>query len=433
LGNAISPIEIDRINTDPSNDNFIYFSSDNLLEEFQVSNIDQLSIFQRYQNFNNQEGNSQVPEAGANRVTSSTNIPDSEDLNQDNTLNEAEAYYEYAIPMLNVGGELGSNPFITDVMESQTGKWYRFKIPVDQFSSRVGGIRDFRSIRFMRMYLQGFDERVTFRLARLDLVRNQWRRYKQELCGGDDIDQGAFDVSPVSIEENSERLPFNYVVPPGIQRENALGPYPNLRQNEQSLALDVCGLTDGCARAIYKTLNMDLRTFKRLKMFVHADSDFDYEDGDLTIFIRLGSDFNSNYYEYEIPLVFSDPAVDAPNDAEAIWKEENEFDLPLDLFKDTKILRNRDGVSVSERYSQPDPEKPNNLVHVAGNPNLGYVRTVMIGIRNPADDRETKCAEIWINELRLTGLNERSGVAGIARADFQLADFGSLSLAGNYS
>ena len=41
-----------------------------------------------------------------------------------------------------------------------------------------------------------------------------------------------------------------------------------------------------------------------LKMDVHAEQieDLNLEDDDLRVFIRMGSDYQNNYYEYEIPL-----------------------------------------------------------------------------------------------------------------------------------
>ena len=93
-----------------------------------------------------------------------------------------------------------------------------------------------------------FDQSVTLRMNAIDLVRNQWRRYQLPLCLGDKIDADfQFDVNDVNIEENSQRFPIPYVVPAGIQRENTIGTYPNLLQNEQSISLSVTNLEDGYA------------------------------------------------------------------------------------------------------------------------------------------------------------------------------------------
>ena len=447
-GNAIAEIE-----ADPSNDNFRFFRD----------YPDDTPVLERYRQFNGPEGNSQSP-GGGNQLTSATNIPDTEDLNKDNTLNETESYFQYRIPIVKVDengiptqpgdngeGELQFNEFVTDSIHAfdtqlnETRIWYRIKVPLTQFSSRVGGIQDFRSIRFIRMYLKNFNQRTTLRFGRLELVRNQWRRYRRNLVEGgpntviEGEDATLFDVNAVNIEENSKRTPFNYVLPPGIQREQSLGAFPNVRQNEQSLSLDVCNLSDGDARAIYKILNLDMRVFNRLRMFVHAESMEDIQPGELTMFMRLGSDFEKNYYEYEIPITLSDEGVVqglspfSPDYVNEVWRPENSFDFDFTLLKDLKIERNAAGTSLSQLYEAPDPNDPNNIIKVRGNPNLGLVKGIMIGVRNKEDDGLPKCAEIWINELRVNGFDERGGSAALARLDMQLADFGTITLSGNYS
>jgi cell surface protein SprA len=428
------------IEQDPSNDNFRYYRDQSF--------PDQAGVYERYSDFNNQEGNSQANQGGP-FVSSATNIPDSEDLNRDNTLNENESYFQYRIPMRYNPADpreidVNATPYITDRRVSGDGErvWYRFKIPLDDPNRvSVGGIQDFRSIRFIRMYMHGFAKPVTLRFARFELVRNQWRRYRQDL-GTDCEIPTAFDVNAVNIEENSSREPFNYVLPEGIQREQSLGVF-NALQNEQSLALNVQGLCDGDARAIFKIINMDMRVYERLKMFVHAE-ELDQQEvinpGDLSIFIRLGSDFKNNYYEYEIPLTMSDEAnlPANPNDVEykqAVWPLVNEFDFPLELLKDVKIERNEAGFSLGDEFVRlldPTNQTLSHQVKVAGNPSLGLVKVAMIGVRNRTLE-EGANVEVWVNEMRLTGLDERGGVAANARLDMQLADFGNVTVAGNYS
>ena len=381
----------------------------------------------------------------------STNIPDTEDINQDNTLNEDDAYFEYDISLISDGQggiERDDNSFIVDEVEvalgdNVTAKWYQFRIPVIKPSSVVGNIQDFRSIRFMRMYATEFEQPVVMRFARLLLVRNQWRRYRRPLTGvgigpvTDPNDPTVFEVASVNIEENSGAQPFPYVLPPGIQREQSLGAFPNALQNEQSLAMNICDLEAGDARAVYKIINLDMRRYERLKMFVHAESDRtgnvdELEPGQLSIFMRLGSDFEDNFYEYEIPLSPSesvegfDPANDYDEVANRVWGEENRFDFPLALLREMKKARNASGQQITSIYSESDPDRPENTVRIIGNPDLGYVRGVMIGLRNTTDASNV-CAEVWANELRLSGLDERGGVAGLARLDLQLADFGSVT------
>ena len=68
-----------------------------------------------------------------------------------------------------------------------------------------------------------------------------------------------------------------------------------------------------------------------------------------------------------------------------------------------------------------------------GNPNLGEVRGFLVGIENKSSQslELQDCAEVWINELRLSGLDEKGGWAATGRVDVQLADLGTLSLSGS--
>jgi len=195
----------------------------------------------------------------------------------------------------------------------------------------------------MRMVMKGFSEKIILRFARLDLVRGEWRKYNNSLLSpgdfiGNDDDETTFVVGAVNVEENSEKPPVNYIIPPGIDRE--LNPNPStgaaLRQlNEQSLSLNVCNLKDGDARAAFKVMNQDLRRYKHLKMFIHAHEvtpTIPLNDGDLSVFIRMGTDFDDNYYEYEVPLrVTPSGRYNTENnsnsgDRKIVWPEQNDIE-----------------------------------------------------------------------------------------------------------
>jgi cell surface protein SprA len=452
-----------RLLEDPANDNFRYYN-DGLWE-------DDATVYERYSQFNNPDGNSQSAQdnqANQQFRQTGTAFPDTEDLNNDNSLNESEAYFQYHIPLRHDPDNPGridreETPFITDEREANNGRvWYRFRIPLSGPQKKaIGGIRDFRAIQFMRMYMKGFRAPVTLRFARLELVRNQWRRYRPDLTDGTqgpnvscNTRETALTVDNVNIEENSSRDPFNYVLPEGIQREQQVGVF-NTLQNEQSLALNIKQLCNGAERAVFRVLNMDMRVYERFKMFVHAEekNNFEIPEGATSIFIRMGSDFQSNYYEYEIPLTMSDPEVFAgmavnPNSGpykREVWRAENEFDFALSDFIDLKKRRNNVEFSLGEEFVEnvlkPDANKIHRL-KIKGNPNMGQVKVMMVGVRNIKDDQvfsedqipaEPIDMEVWINEMRLTGLDERGGAAATARVDAQLADFGSFTMAGNIS
>lgn len=436
---------------DPAGDNFQYFLGDDLDGQ-------QASILSRYEYYSGIDGNSALPNP---TTISSTSIPNTEDINFDNTLNESESYFHYEIPIF-PGMQVGEN-YISDVQESEittvdgrsrTIKWYQFKVPVQQPTKIVGSIRDFKSIRFVRMIMKDFEDPITLRLATLELVRGEWRRYNFDLreqgeyVPTDNDNNTIFDVSVVNIEENGKRSPIPYVLPPGIEQEIDNTTTSIRRQNEQSLVLKVCDLEDGDSRAAYKTFNNDFRTYKKLKMYVHAEaSGVDQtalKDNDLHLFIRLGTDFNDNFYEYSVPLKLT-PWGTSSLDDELIWPSENEIDLEFAILQEVKKLRNKaikDGLieSSSEVYKNYLGEGE---ITVVGNPNLSQVKTIMLGIRNPkkgtssqntfSDDGLAKCGEIWLNELRLTDFDERGGYAANARLNARLADFANVNFSGSMS
>ncbi len=445
-----------ELSKDPSNDNYHWYRGSDYDDA-------ELSIRARYKKYNNPQGNSPVSGSGQTVSESATNIPDSEDLNRDFTLNETEEYFQYRIelkPGMDVGDGFltAKQPAIVDIADNSgriiqdtTINYYQFKIPIDEYERKIGNISDFKSIRFIRMFLRGFTDAVTIRFAKLELVRNQWRRYRFELLDpgeyvpDDESGNTVFSVSSVNIEENSEKLPVPYVLPPGIEREqNISSPSYSDYQNEQSLQVNVCDLQDGDSRAVYKTLNLDLRTYSNLKMYIHGesgDSSDPLQNGDVRVFIRLGSDFTNNYYEYEVPLAithpgtYSTPRSDA--DRDTIWPEANRIDIPLDSFYGVKLKRD---VSNPDPYSPfVYPDKKGNRFTVVGNPDLGMVKTAMLGIRNPKatpdtidiihiiDDGKSKCVEVWFNELRLSGLDEKGGWAATARMEAKLADLGAVT------
>jgi len=441
---------------DPSTDNYHYFRGTDYDDDATYS-----SILNRYKMYNGTDGNSptdaQNPEA---YPTAATTMPNVEDINRDNTLSEAERYFQYKIELDPNKMEVGQN-FITDdhyaqgirLPNGQIGDvhWYQFKIPIRDPQKIIGGIQDFQSIRFMRMFMKGFEEPQVLRFATLELVRGEWRRYRYDLLSpgeyipNDIQSETQFDIEAVNIEENGQRTPIPYVIPPGIEREINLGT-TNLQQlNEQSMVLRVCNLIDGDARGAYKTTDFDFREYGFLQMFVHAEKlieNQELEYGDLTVFIRIGSDLTENYYEYEIPLTFT-PWGTSRNDPEAIWPSENSFYIDLTRLVNFKLQRNtamrtpNSGVFLNVPYFGYDGV---NKVTVLGSPTLSTVKSIMIGIRNPKktsfsdnDDGESKCAEIWVNELRLTDFNKKSGFAATGRIKADLADLGNISLAGLYS
>ena len=426
---------------DPSNDNYNYFL-----------NVDG-DILDRYKNYNGLEGNS--PETFTNTNRGSSTQPDAEDINRDNTMNTIDSYYEYEIDITPNSLSDINNEYIKDRKEksvtlpngtSETIKWYQFRVPVNEPTNTVGGISDFRSIRFIRMYLNEFTQNTTFRFGTLELVRSDWRKYQlsldEELNNDNDITN--VNVGVIGIQENEE----SYVSPPGVEREQFNNNNTIVRQNEQSLVLDVCALETEDSRAVYKNINVDMRQYKRIRMFLHAEegSDPGLSDGDIVGFIRIGNDLTQNYYQIEVPLKRSSTNT---LDPQSVWPEINEINLPIEILESIKSLGITNGTLANENPIFYDVFGDNLLVEpvdefsefemgqhrvsIKGNPNFGDIRTLMVGVKNPRQDNMDVCGSVWFNELRLSDMDNEGGWAAILTMDANIADFMSLSATGRQS
>ncbi|TDW46343.1 protein involved in gliding motility SprA [Flavobacterium sp. 270] len=431
---------------DPAADNYKYYL-----------NTDG-GVLDRYKKYNGVEGNSAVSVDDPNR--GSTTLPDVEDINRDNTMNTINAYYEYSID-LKPGMQVGQN-YVTDIREvsnvelpngsSTNARWIQFKIPVSQPQNTIGNITDFRSIRFMRMFMTGFNDQMTVRFGALDLVRGEWRRYTGTLDANDtnpDDDGVEFDVAAVNIQENSTKCPVNYVIPPGVQREQLYNNNTIINQNEQALAVRVggSGLEFRDSRAVFKNVSVDMRQYKKLKMFLHAESlpnEVALLDDEMVGFIRFGNDFTQNFYEVEIPLKVTRTGGSCTIAADQVWLEDNNIDLALELLTKMKIQAmnidiNSDRRDINGIYYPDDDlalsggDGDSRLrLGIKGNPNFGLVRNLMVGVKSRADHKDIK-GEVWFNELRMSDLDNKGGMAALLNVDTNMADFATVSASGKKS
>jgi cell surface protein SprA len=438
---------------DPSSDDYQYYQGPQLDQA-------KAGILQRYSKYNGTESNSKTSEqsqAALGIATSAaTSLPDAEDIDRDNNMNQDDEYFQYKVSIRPQDLVVGQN-FVNDKVTSQVKlangqtqsvTWYQFRVPLNNYQSAVGNIQDFKSIRFIRMFMTNFADTSILRFATLQLVRGEWRAFNTEnnpanviadpAITNAPLDNSAIDVETVNIEENGNRTPIPYVVPPGIQRQrNYNNVQTNTQLNEQSLSLNFTGLRDGYSRAAFKPFNNDLRKYKRLQMFIHAEGS-QLKNNDVNAFIRLGVDYIDNYYEYEIPLSVTQPGTADPN---AIWPAANELDLQLSLLTNAKLARNN-----AKLNGQPWPltvpftlSDGRNKITIKGQPDLSRLAAVMLGVRNPyknnsppgTDDGLDKTGIIWFDELRLTDFDNRGGWAATGRLDAKLADFATVTVSGS--
>jgi len=421
---------------DPSKDNYTYFLNA------------EGDIFQRYKQYNGSQGNSPDTFTQTNRGAAPQ--PDVEDINRDNTMNTIDSYFEYQVDLSpSVLNE--NNPQINDIKtrdvqlpngQTRQVKWYQFRLPISEPTSAIGGITDIRSVRFARLYLNGFSQNTVLRFATLDLVRSDWRRYTLDLDQdpNNNSANAELNVGIVGLQENEG----NYVLPPGVELEKLNNNNNIIRQNEQSLVLEVCELEPRDSKGVFKNINIDMRQYKKLRMFMHAQAGQtgSLGSGDLVGFIRMGNDLTQNYYQIELPLEVNNGSA-----REDVWP--NEINLELDVLQQIKSLGIINGslANLNPLYYDVTPDGPvpvnefdphilgQQRVAIKGNPNFGDVRVLMVGVKNPGAGNipMNQCGEIWYNELRLSDLDDKGGWAAIISADTNLADFATISATGRQS
>ncbi|MBC7920901.1 MAG: cell surface protein SprA [Ferruginibacter sp.] len=438
-----------QIEADPSADNFQYYLGAEL-------DARDAKVIERYQNYYGLEGNSPEVTGNENYTASSSALPDNEDLNTDNTISDIESYYQYEVDLRPGQLQPGRGYIIDQVtnnIDGQNVSWYQFRIPIREFTSKVGTINGFKSIRFMRLFLTDFQQPVVLRMAQFQLVANQWRAYQGDLTAKGLVEipeayDAQFKVETVNIEENgpnqdrSAGASTPYVLPPGFIRDKDITTLNDRPLNEQSLRLAVTGLQDGDARAIFKNTAFDFINYKRLRMFIHAESNDPnavVQNGETSAFIRVGTDFTDNYYEVEVPLEITPGTVAgvANPDPEGdelrrfVWPDNNEINVAFADLVNAKAERNQKGISRLVPYEADRLVEGRFRIRVVGNPDLSAVQTIMIGMRNPKSaDELPRSFTIWVDELRASQFDQEGGYAAIGRMNVKLADFANITATG---
>lgn len=436
---------------DPASDDFVFYLSD----QFQGTQAS--SLTERYKYFRGPEGNSQ-----SNTLEVATQTPDAEDVNRDYNLDQSENYTQYTINLDKASLALGQK-FIVDEKEvdvkfqnGQAGKnkWYLFRVPVAQFDpANVGGAGDpsiLNNVRFARMVLTGFDQPSTIRFGTLDLVRSDWRKYTKDIAtyvtdpeGVTTVNNDFVDVGSVNLEENGLNQP-PYVLPPGIDRQILSGNSGAQRQNEASLYLKTQPLEARTSKAVFKNVALDMRRYKKLELFVHAENlnlnvPTNIPDKNAKFFIRFGSDATDNYYEYETTLKYTPKNATSPLE---IWPTENTVNLEIQNFIDAKLRRDQNSgnaIDVRSEDLEYGAIDENKKIFIKGRPSLGNVTNIMLGVRNSSGDGTpenppvAKDIVLWVNEIRLSEIENKGGYAGNASVNFNLGDFALVNANGSYS
>lgn len=437
--------EFQQILNDPSNDDYRFYGS---------SAADGLPLHKRFHRLLGfPDGNTPIDQSDNRAIT---NRPDSEGLVNPSTVNLTNAYFQYEVDFnpadqsrLRIG-EPGT--FIVDEVgnpgDPQQDRWYQVRIPIEEFKRQVGNIDDFQNITYIRFWMSGYEQPFTLRFATMEFVGSQWRQ--DEAINQRSDPNANLRISTINIEENSNRRPFPYRQPAGAIRSQDRSSQLQSLQNEQSIVLQAENLGPQSLQMIKRVYpgGLNLLDYSNMRMFVHGEG---YNNRDeVELVMRFGNDLENNYYEYRQPVTPSDenyPFQDFDpgnnpqlrEEGEQIWLyDENSMNIVLSAFNQLKQLRDQefgfDLDGVYERGDLLENAAPGAVVAIRGNPSLGRVTEIGMGIRNPYDPDVPNGpgspvidAELWLNELRVSGYDNERGWAANASARFKLADFATVN------
>ncbi|MDZ7692947.1 MAG: cell surface protein SprA [Balneolaceae bacterium] len=441
---GVNTPEYRSILNDPSNDDYVYYGQDEVAD---------LPLHQRFHRmYGYHDGNTPLNSDSDKRAV--TNRPDAEGLITPSIVEQNNAYFQYELEWnpadfgeLRVGNQ--ANYIVDEVPGSnQENRWYQVRIPLEDYIRKVGGIENFQNISYIRVWFSGYEKPFTMRFATFELVGSQWRPAEnvEEVQNG----PGQLNISSVNIEENSRRRPIPYRIPVGAIRSKNRSQQRQTVANEQSIVLQGQNLGPGEVKMVKRVYpgGLNMINYSNLRMFVHGEGYENREDAQLVM--RFGTDLVNNYYEYRQPITPTDETYPFSNEplsdltdaereqeAEAVWlNDQNSVNIVLRAFNELKQIRDQQGVdpsTVFKRADLLDNAPPGAEVALKGNPSLDRIGEIGMGLRNPYDPENPDIgtssldAEVWLNEFRVSGFDNRKGWAANAKAELQLADLASVN------
>ncbi len=405
-----SPLE------DPSGDDYHFY----LGERWDRA---EAGILDRYKYINGTEGNS-LPRLIQGHPSAWTDLPDTEDLDGDGVLTSRESFFRYQLSLSREGLQPGGKWYTGEVVVredgSQTSRWVKLTIPLSKYDATMGIHPSMQDISAVRLILRRFNQPIHLRCAAIRLVSSPWQPYTSTI--DPDRTNAEITLQTHSLEEDSGRSPIPYVSPRGVARDRRPGALSRVRYDEKALAISIPDMAKDETAAVYRATDLDLRHYQQLVLYTHAEGEV--RDQDLELFIRLGSDFSSNYYEYRHPLqVTPQREYSKMSNGELqdiVWPTANV--LQIDLSELIRLKEERESFAGEDRsqvYSR-------GRVSLRGYPSLGNVTAILIGVRNKSDRRVS--AEVWVNELSVSGAGQMSGGAWLTDVSATLSDLGSASL-----
>lgn len=413
-------------------------------------------------------------------------IPNTEDLNLDGSLNTLESFYRYEIPL--DPAQLRQHPFFVEEIFNPAiegaSTWFVVRVPVrSEDRMAVGGIDGFRDVEAVRMWTDGHEKPFTMRFAKLELVGSQWLQ-AEAVTGSTPVQGPLAPPSSGTLEGggirpnvfiaaiNTDENPTRYRVPNGAIRSFTRNPSSGqlIPNREQALVMRAENLAVGTQAAVFKpyTRPIDLTRYENMRMFVHAEG-FEPED-DVRVFLRIGANESDDYYEIEQPLrawpelgqtlqdyaSFSEAQL-----ADSLWQtnvpfadgqggirygDRNSINVVFAALNVLKVERDlaRDPANADAPFPLNVPYErtvasfaeaafgnfapPGAVIRIRGTPSIQSINSVVMGVRRPTvSGAQAVEAEVWFNELRVSGYAEESGWSAYARTALRLADLADIN------
>jgi hypothetical protein len=403
---------------------------------------------------------------------------DEEDIDQDAVLNfradqrEQERIRRFVLDLSQAGtySRVGAcGPAVRDVNQSRppgtTVCWVHVRVPFSAPDDSVAGGALLRRVRALRVTVVSgaavTDDRYTLvPVARLRLTGASWlKRASRPLrgLGGEEQTMDGFVIaSLIGTQDRDSTRGITYEPPPGVidapeQQQTGIG-LAGAAINETSMRLLAGGLPRHSRAEAYLRFpegDRNVMSYRELRVWARGRGRGWGPNGDLEFFIKLGRDAN-NFYAYRTPV----------NSGEGRTAWEPEIRVPFERFY---ALRARlesaylagntewlgctaaDSALIGASALPPTATAARHAACDAGfivytvdpvvtPPNLASVQDLAAGIlrvdslRGASPPQAGDTLELWVDDIRLAGAEQRQGFAGVIGATLVAGDAGSIRI-----
>ncbi|TMQ64819.1 MAG: cell surface protein SprA [Candidatus Eisenbacteria bacterium] len=325
--------------------------------------------------------------------------PDTEDLNHDGFGDFGNDYFEATLDLadtayvaIDVPKDYANDPKVIGTIKPYNG-WRLFRIPLSAVAFNRVGSPSWGSIQHLRLWVDGL-RATPFKLqvGGIELVGNRWL---VQAISPDAASRGV--ELGVGVRNNKDDADL-YQSP--YQVGNAVG--GTAQRREQSMALRYAGLAAGDTVLAFKTSSQDRSglgwtQYSQIRFWVHGETGVEAQN--LRAVARFGAD-TVNYYEYSVPVHSGWQNVIIPMERLSGLKEAGRAQVKVDSLT---------AASTGEFYT------------VVGNPSFTRIYRTSFGVDRHGGTG-TEQGEVWVNDLRLSGVHRDRGTRGDVTVQANFAD-----------